>query len=226
MNSSSAIGSQSAAALSHLMQVNAKFRPVSMANERVLPVHDTLASLLPDGGLRRGTVLSCASTSLALTLIAEATQAGSWCVAVGLAELGFVAAAQRGVALERMATVPYPADQWAKVTAALIDSVDLVLLQPVGHVRVSDARRLTAKAKERDAVLIVMGTWPEPAHIDFQVRSQSWSGVHCGHGLLESRQLDVTVTPRRGTERIASLWCPDASGNVCRVADDCVEAVS
>src|SRR5262245_20127568 len=69
-----------------LQELAGKARPVALANERLLPVLDPLAPLLPGGGLRRGSVVSVASgsTSLALALLAGASAAGSWCAAVGL----------------------------------------------------------------------------------------------------------------------------------------------
>ncbi|MGA1438939.1 MAG: hypothetical protein ACO4CU_03870, partial [Ilumatobacteraceae bacterium] len=53
------------------------------ARDRVLPVDEPIASLLPDGGLRRGWVVGCegpAAVSLIGALTAAAAQAGSWVV--------------------------------------------------------------------------------------------------------------------------------------------------
>ena len=69
---------------------------------RLLPVAGPLAPLLPDGGLRRGSVVQCdgaGSRRLALALVAEASAAGSWCVFVGATDLGALSAAEHGVAL-------------------------------------------------------------------------------------------------------------------------------
>jgi hypothetical protein len=99
-----------------LEEIAGRARPVALATERVLPVASALESLLP-GGLRRGSVVtvggSVGVTSLALGLVAGASQAGSWCAAaVGdPPTLGLLAAAELGIVLERfpLVVVPSPA---------------------------------------------------------------------------------------------------------------------
>ena len=90
-----------------------RVRPVTLARDRQLPVLPPLEPLLPGGGLRRGATVAVGAdtgvrgaASLALALAAGPSQAGSWVVAVGLGSLGLVAAAQLGVALDRLAVVP------------------------------------------------------------------------------------------------------------------------
>ena len=58
------------------------------------------------------------ATSLAFALMVAASQAGSWCAAVGLTDPGPVAAAGLGVCLERLALITAAGDQWPAVTAA------------------------------------------------------------------------------------------------------------
>src|SRR2546423_9390644 len=99
---------------------------------RLLPVRAELRELLPTGGLRRGgTVVVRGSTSLLLTLLAEATTTGSWAAAVSMPHLGLAAAAESGVELSRFALVPSPGAEFAAVTAALLDGLDLVVAGPV-----------------------------------------------------------------------------------------------
>src|SRR5947209_20263387 len=118
------------AARPSLGELAGRVRPVAMAGERVLPVLAPLVPLFPEGGLRRGTVVSVTgsvpernsgsvpernsgsvpernsgSTSLALALLAGASGAGSWCAAVGLSSLGIVAAEELGVVLDRFPLV-------------------------------------------------------------------------------------------------------------------------
>src|SRR5439155_174136 len=66
-------------------------------------------------------VWSAGATSLLLALIAAASRAGSWCAVVGVPALGVAAADGLGVALDRLALVPYPGPDWATVVAALLD---------------------------------------------------------------------------------------------------------
>ncbi|TVT37153.1 hypothetical protein FNH05_25060, partial [Amycolatopsis rhizosphaerae] len=111
---------------------------------QVLPVLPELRELLPAGGLRRGgTVAVRGSTSLLLALLAEATATGSWAAAVGMPNLGLVAAAEFGIEVRRLALVPRPGAEFAPVTAALLDGMDLVAVAPGAALSPSVARRLS-----------------------------------------------------------------------------------
>src|SRR6478735_1532889 len=73
----------------------------------VLPVHPALASLLPGGGLRPGSAYSLPrSTSVLLALLAQPSQAGSWCAVLGMPRLGAEAAEGLGVDLSRLVLIP------------------------------------------------------------------------------------------------------------------------
>src|SRR6476660_8273685 len=100
-----------------LEELAQRARPVVLSGDERLPVLPALEPLLPGAGLRRGSVVAVSgSTSLLCALLAGASQAGSWCAVVGLPDLGLVAAAGLGVALERLALVPDPGSQWPVVT--------------------------------------------------------------------------------------------------------------
>jgi hypothetical protein len=132
----------------------------TLAGERLLPVVPALQPLLPGRGLRRGsTVTVSRSAALALALVAGASAAGSWVAAVGLPDLGMVAAAEVGIDLERLALIPAPgARAWPTVVAALLDAVDVVLVRSPPGLSPGQARRLAARARERGAVLVPLGT--------------------------------------------------------------------
>jgi hypothetical protein len=213
-------------------------QPVAMAGERLLPVLPALRPLLPAGALRRGSVVTvagagsgaagAAATSLALSLLARASAEGSWCAAVGLPALGLAAAAELGVVLERFPQVASPGPGhgpggWAWVVAALLDACDVVLARPVRGLRVADARRLTARVRERAGVLMVVGEgWSEPAEIRLTVASSTWEGVGRGHGRLRARQVEVVAGGRGAAarERRVPLWLPHPEGGVREVVVD------
>jgi hypothetical protein len=186
----------------------------------VLPVLRPLDQLLTGGGLRRGsTVVVEQGISLVLALLAAPTAAGSWGAVVGLPSLGLVAAAELGVALERLALVPRPGDQgdqWATVTAALLDAMDVVAVRPPERFRPADARRLSARARERGAVLLAVGGWAEGAEVRLRVAAGRWRGVEGGHGYLQRRLVEVVATGRGAAarERRLSCWLPGANGRV------------
>src|SRR5437879_5927475 len=176
------------AAVSTLAEIGQLAQPVVLAGERVLPVAEALRRLLPEGGLRRGsTVAVSRSTSLVLSLVAEASVAGSWVAFVGMPWVGVVAAAEGGVDLERVAFVPRPTrERWADVVAALVDGVDIVVVHGRGD------RRLSSRVRERGGVLIVSDPVRDVrADVRLEVVERSWRGLGWGHGQLETLEVSV-----------------------------------
>ena len=190
-------------------------RPVVLAGERRLAVPGPLGEILPGGGLQRGSVVrvegavGSGATSLLLSLLAAATAAGEWAAVVdGDGALGGLAAAEVGVALDRLAVVrAVPAALYARVVATLLDGVTVVGARTPRGFRLGDARRLEARARERAAVLVATGSWPGEAALRLRAEHSSWSGLGRGEGLLAQRVLRVAVTGRgaAGRERVAEL---------------------
>jgi hypothetical protein len=190
----------------------------TLAEERLLPVVPALQPLLPGRGLRRGSTVAVGrSAALALALVAGASAAGSWVAAVGLPDLGMVAAAEVGIDLERLALVPTPgARAWPAVVAALLDAVDVVLVRSPAGLPAGHARRLAARARERGAVLVPLGGWSTAPDLWLAVTASAWQGLGQGHGRLEARRVEV-VTGGRGAaahERRATLWLPAPDGTI------------
>jgi hypothetical protein len=203
-------------------EVSERVRPVSLAGEQRLPVLPALEHVLP-GGVPRGSTVAVAggsgARSLALAVCAGASAAGSWVGSLGLPSLGLVAAADAGVALERLLLVADPPpSSWATVAATLLDAVDVVLACPPAHVRAPDARRLVARARERGAVLVLAGggRWPQPVDAGLTVVSARWQGLGDGHGHLQARRVEVVAGGRGAAarERRAVLWLPGPAGTV------------
>lgn len=191
-------------------------KPVTLAGERTLPVLDALAPLLPDG-LRRGIAAVVdggpGATALALALGAAASQAGSWVGMVGAPSLGLLAAAELGLAPERLLVVADPPVQsWARVVAALLDAVDIVYAWST-NAGAADARRLLARAREREALLIPLGArWPLAADVRLSVAAPEW----VVDGRLVARRLTVVASGKGvyARERTTTLWLPDETGAV------------
>ena len=190
--------------------------PADLAVGRVLPVRAELADLLPLGGLRRGSTISVrGSNSLLLALLATATTSGSWAAVVGLPDLGLVAAAELGVELQRLAVVPKPGAELVPVVAALLDGMDLVVVNAAGLSRAGRrggelAKRLSARARHRGAVLISAGEWPG-ADLELSCTQLRWSGLRMGRGYLAEGELVISATGRgaatRYREHLAVLPC-------------------
>jgi hypothetical protein len=207
----------------------------------VLAAPAPIAAMLPAGGVPRGSVVTVSSsvpgrsgaTSLLLALMAAPP--GAWAAAVGLPDLGLLAAAELGVDLSRLGLVPYPGTDLLQVISVLADGVDVIAAaSPLDAARgravgLPPARRrvLTGRLREGGAVLLVAGRWPG-ADLALTVREVRWSGIGAGHGRLRDRELDVEIGGRRagaGTGSVVTLalragrdrvtvGAPDAAGTV------------
>jgi hypothetical protein len=185
----------------------------------MLPVAAPLAALLPSGGLRRGTTVAVAgtagATSLVLALLAEASAGGAWAGVIGRPDLGLVAVAEAGIALERLALVPYPGADLVAVAAALLDGLDLVVL--AGRVlHSSDRARLAARARQRGAVLLPLGPWPG-ADLELVCAQGRWQGVDAEEGdvwRLTLREMRVHLRGRgvAPSGRSSRLLLPGPAG--------------
>ena len=198
---------RSTAGVVELRELAGKVAPVVLAGEQLIPVPDVVAPLLPAGGLRRGSVVSVAgppgsgATSVLLRLAAAASAGGSWVAAIGMSDLGLVAAAEAGIELSRLAVVPEPGGNWPIVTAALLDAIDIVIVRPATRVRPQDARRLATRARDRGGVLIVAGAWSEGADVRITTSASRWDGLGDGHGFLRERSVEVAAEGRGAAAR-------------------------
>jgi hypothetical protein len=157
------------------------------------------------------------ATTLAFSLLAAATAAGSWCAAVGVADAGIVALADMGVDLDRLVLAPHPGGRWGEAAAVLLDGMEAVLIRPPAPVRPGLARRLTARARERRVALVILshrGRWPEAAELRLRVEAARWLGPGRGDGHLRGRWVEIVVEGRRAASRPTrtGLWLPAASG--------------
>ncbi len=185
-----------------LREIAGRVAPVALAGEQRLPVMSALEALFPAKGLRRGSVVGVTgSVALALAVLAGPSRAGSWTAVVGMPDLGALAAEELGIDLARCALVPDPGPTWPTVVAALLDAIDVVAIRSPARVRASDARRLSARARERGAVLVVVGPWPEGPDVRLSVASCEWTGLDAGHGSLRRRRLVVVASGRGAAAR-------------------------
>ena len=214
--------------LAALRELGERVRPLSAAAERTLPVPPTLSGLIPQGGLVRGSTVvtsGSAASSLALALAGPTTAAGSWCAVVGVAHLGLLAAAELGVALERTLLIADPGPkEWAGTVAALLDAVEVVLVQPTGAITPTVQRRLVARARDRGSVLVQVGgraeIWAAQPDLTVAAGASRWEGVGVGHGRLRARRVAVAVSGRRSAvrPREAELWLPGPDGQIALAA--------
>jgi hypothetical protein len=204
----------------------ARARPISSASSRLLPLSEPLVSLFPDRALRRGSTVVVAgarglgTTTLALALLAAPSAAGSWCGIVGVPDPGVVAMAELGIDLGRVVLVPEARGGWVDAVGELAGGIDVLLVRPFGSCRPGVARRLVARARERQTALVVLvdrpEEWPDGPDLTLRVTRAAWRGIGAGHGHLQCRLAEVEASGRRSAARSVSrrLWLPSSSGTV------------
>lgn len=214
---------RNAAAVQEVQRLRAQLEKVQgrRMDAPVLPTHPALAGLLPGRGLRPGSSYSLGSSmSLLFALLAQPSQAGSWCGVVGVPGFGAEAAEKVGVDLSRLVLIPDPGQRWMVVTATIAEVLPLIVVRPPARAKDADISRLAARMRERGSVLLVQGPWPQTeAMID--VAEPHWSGLGDGYGMLSSRELTVTVSSRRfPTPRSERMLLPAPDGTVAPMRDD------
>src|SRR4051794_33185540 len=178
-------------------QVSAEFTELSRPSP--IPVLPALHAVIPEGGLRPGTV-TVVEGSPALALALTAGLGERWCAVVGLPEVHVAAASAMGgddggLDPMRVLLVDDPGRRWADVVAALADGCALVLTRPPERPAPAVVRRLTALARRGGCALAVTGPW-EGAHLRLRVEESHWSGLGAGTGHLRGRQALVVSSGR------------------------------
>ncbi len=207
-------------------EIRQRIQPVTLSGQKVLPVPEILQPLFPWSGVQRGTSLGVSghgSWALAMAILADALGAEGWLAVVGAPNLGLAAAAEFGVRLDRVLVVETPsAAQWPTVVASLLEAVDVVAIAPVGRVGPRDGRRLSARAREQESVLLHLDgarTWPTVVDVNLTTTVDGWEGLGDGHGHLRSRKVTVESTGRRSAARSAtvSVLLPGPDGRLAPV---------
>jgi hypothetical protein len=172
-----------------------------------------LGAILDDGRLPRGAAsVVTGSASLMLALLATSQGSSDWLAVVGAPDLGMLAAADAGVALERVALVPRAGDDPAGVVAALLDGMTYVVVGLGARLTASERRRLLARARERGSGLVSVDPW-EQAAARLDVVAHRWSGTDAGGGYLRRCEVDVARTARGVTDRW-TLTLPTPGGSL------------
>ncbi len=174
-----------------------------------LPVSPDLHAMFPEGGLVRGRTVLCggdAAVALALRIVSQPTQAGSWLGVVGVHNIGVQAASEQGVALQRVVFVQ-PATsraEWVSTVAAAADGFDVLMLEVPHGITVADARRVQTRIQSRRNALVLIGATQKLAlqsvfqpDVVIDTTTTQWNGIERGSGHVQSREVCVTVSGRR-----------------------------
>ncbi|GAB3129169.1 hypothetical protein GCM10027289_10680 [Tsukamurella serpentis] len=179
----------------------------------VLPVPGELGRLLPGGGLPRGVVATVEGAgSLAVSLVASASRAGSRVALCGVSGFGMAAALEQGADPARIALIEGPLADPVSVASVLLDGADVVLCE-LGGIAVppSRGRAITARTRSRGSVLLVTGGhWDGAAlHLGARVRGYRGLGERPGRGRIRGVDLAFSARgrgctdPYRGTLAVA-----------------------
>jgi hypothetical protein len=185
----------------------------------MLPVLPALRDLLPGGGLQPGSVIAAGRWSLlCLALAAGPSAAGAWCAVAGLPQLGVAAAADAGLAADRLLLIADPGPSWPQVVASLLDGCEIVLLCPPDPPSAQVRRKLEATVRRHGGVLVVAGPW-DGAQVRLGITSQEWAGIGAGHGRLRARRVQVLADGRGAWSRprVQWLWLPGPDGSVTAI---------
>ncbi|KQP57880.1 hypothetical protein [Agreia sp. Leaf283] len=207
MNSVAAV--ESPASVRQALQARISSMQSTRLDDDAFPVLPKMRGVLARG-LRRGTVYSLTgSTSLALALVAAASQQGEWCGVLDVPDLGLEAAAGWGIDLDRLVWVSDPGERWMSTVGAMADVLGLVIVRPPTRVSASESSRLSARLRQARSTMLVLGDWPQ-SESEITVVSSSWTGLGDGHGHLADRRLDVEVRQgqRAGAPRRSQLRIP------------------
>ncbi|MCI4010513.1 DNA recombination/repair protein RecA [Brevibacterium sp. ZH18] len=165
------------------------------------PVDPVLAPIFRRGGLPRGEIVTLTggqSLSCALATIAAATQEQKWCAGIGLGEPAVSSIADLGVDLDHFVNLATPAEDWLRVASILIESFDILIVDPGFRPSAGERARLLAKVRERKISLISLEPMPGSTE-QIEITDTQWSGTEHGHGRL--RSCLVTARSQTGIHR-------------------------
>ncbi|MCZ9635262.1 hypothetical protein [Rhodococcus sp. BH5] len=193
-------GAAAPAVLTEHSEARFETRPETITESvtSVLEVPPALASLLPRGGLARGSVVSVdGASSVLLSLLASVTGSGKHAAIIGLPKLGLLAATEMGADLARCALIPTPGSAAIDVAAILLDGMDLVVLGLAGAaVPPTRARAVVARARSKGSCLVVTeGRW-DGADIRINSHVAEYTGIGQGYGRITGFSVDVEVSGR------------------------------
>ena len=156
--------------------------------------------------VRTGGAYRVDDQSLAVALLSTSSAEGSWVGVVGVDDLGWEAAVEAGLDLNRAVVVPDPGAGWLEAVTALVDVLPVVLLRPPSGVDHRLAAKVSARLRKRSATLFVQGEWPG-AEAQLWLQRTAWSGLGEGYGRLRERSAQVAC--RRGTAPPQfAVWAP------------------
>ena len=150
----------SSASTSALLSTSADSPQAGSSASPASPAYPTALSACQDSGV----LTLHGSTTLLLAALTLRQGATGWCGIIGGDELGWCAATEVGLDLNRVLTVPAPLLDDAStltVTSTLLDGVDTLLIGAAvaEGLRTQHRRRLLSRARERGHLILTPARW-------------------------------------------------------------------
>lgn len=157
------------------------------ANYAPNPLPAGLRELIPATQIR-GRILHIASLTLLWHTAAALMESSQWAIAIGMRDVGWLAAHDSGIDFDRLIIVEKPPT--APALAAAIDGARVVVAGPATKLTASDQRALAGRLRQRGTSLISAHPWPGAYHVD--ASTESARGCGAGEGHLRTRILRAT----------------------------------
>ncbi|MFB9909638.1 hypothetical protein [Allokutzneria oryzae] len=95
----------------------------------------------------------------------------------------------------------------------------MVAFASTGKLGTTTTRTLTARARQRGAVLLPLGPWPS-ADVALRCTSGRWLGLDAGHGHLVEREVEIHASGRGAAARPRStrIRLPGPAGPLAPVS--------
>ncbi|WP_280385266.1 hypothetical protein [Nocardia wallacei] len=160
----------------------------------LLPVPPPLADILPDGGIRRGTVTSYSGVAGPLAgIVAAVTAAGGNVALSGVPQLNPYAVVEMSGDLDRMYFVPDPGDDHAEVLGVLVDGFSLVVAGARGlALPPSRSSAIAARARASGCSVILTGgiRW-QGSGLRIVTRVVGYEGIGRGYGRITKLRFKI-----------------------------------
>ncbi|BDH58870.1 hypothetical protein MTP03_38090 [Tsukamurella sp. PLM1] len=135
--------------------------------------------------------------SLAVSLVASVSRAGSRVALCGVSGFGMAAALEQGADPERIALVEGPLADPVSVASILLDGADVVLCA-LGGIAVppSRGRAIAARARTHGSILLVTGGRWDGASLHLGARVRGYTGLGSRPGRGRIRGIDLVFSAR------------------------------
>ncbi|MDO5726575.1 MAG: hypothetical protein Q4Q03_01465 [Bowdeniella nasicola] len=156
--------------------------PLPPALQRLIPLQYT-----------RGKVLHISCLTILWQTVVALMGTQQWCIALGMHDIGWLAAQQLGIDFSRVIVVEKPASP--ATLSASIDGARVVITAGTTHLSGGDQRALAARLRQAGGSLVSLDPWPGA----YQVHATTEQATGCGDGdgYLRERILHAHATAGR-----------------------------